>query len=274
MPITIFRNAGGGRLVRATVGGLERSHGWWNRVVAGDFTGDGRVDLVVGNLGLNARLRASEREPTTLLVKDFDRNGFEEQIVAAYNGGASYPIAMRDDLLQSLPSLRARYPSHKDYAGQKLTDVFSAADLDGAVRKEAYTFATSLARANPDGSFTLVPLAAEAQLAPAHGILADDVDGDGQTDVLLGGNFEGMKPEIGALVGSYGLVLRGEPARCRARDGACVPFEALRASASGFRVPGQTRDIVRLRTRGGSGALYLVARNGDRPLVFRPANRD
>ena len=46
--------------------------------------------------------------------------------------------------------------------------------------KKAYTFATSLVRNNGDGSFTLVPLPREAQLAPVYGILAGDVDGDGQ----------------------------------------------------------------------------------------------
>ena len=39
MPITIFRNAGRGRLERIQAKGLEKSHGWWNRIVAGDFTG-------------------------------------------------------------------------------------------------------------------------------------------------------------------------------------------------------------------------------------------
>ena len=37
--------------------------------------------------------------------------------------------------------------------------------------------------------------------------------------------------------------------------------------ASGFFVPGATRDIQRVRTRGGD--LYIVARNNDRPLFFR-----
>ena len=39
------------------------------------------------------------------------------------------------------------------------------------------------------------------------------------------------------------------------------------ARESGFFVPGQARDIQRLRTA--RGDLYIVARNNDRPLFFR-----
>src|SRR5204863_2228214 len=76
MPITIFHNAGNGRLVKLSVPGLEKSHGWWNRIIAGDFTGSGRVDFIVGNAGLNFRCHASAAEPVRMYVKDFDRNGF------------------------------------------------------------------------------------------------------------------------------------------------------------------------------------------------------
>ena len=92
MPITIFHNAGGGRLVRMQTPGLERSEGWWNRIVAGDFTGDGKVDFLVGNLGLNTRLQASDSQPVMMYVKDFDGNGFAEQIVTSYHDGKSYPL--------------------------------------------------------------------------------------------------------------------------------------------------------------------------------------
>ena len=261
MPITIFRNLGGGRLEKLAVRGLEKSDGWWNRIVAGDFDGDGRVDFVVGNLGLNGRMQASEREPVTMYVKDFDANGSVEQVISRFQNGVDSPLPLRDDLIRALPYLKARYLNYKDYARQSVRDIFSARELGDAVLRQAHTFATSMVRNNGDGSFTLVPLPSEAQLAPVYGILASDVDHDGHTDLLLAGNFDGFKPELGRMSSSAGLMLRG--------DGR-GSFAPLRAPESGFKVPGQARDIQRVRTS--DGALIVVARNNDRPLVFRTAS--
>jgi len=262
MPITIFHNAGGGKLVRLSTPGLEQSNGWWNRIVAGDFSGHGggRVDFIVGNLGLNTRLHGSATEPVTMYVKDFAGSGVAQQIVATYRGGVSRPLAMRDELLNALPYLKTRYLTYQDYARQAVTDIFSPADLAGAVEQRAYTFATALARNNGDGSFTLVPLPLAAQLAPVYGMLAADLDGNGTLDLLLAGNFDGVQPEIGRMSASYGLLLRG--------DGKGT-FTPVRTVESGFFVPGQARDIARVRTR--TGPRYVVTRNNDRPLVFRAA---
>ena len=258
MPIAIFRSAGGGKLEPLNVPGLEKSHGWWNRIVAGDFTGDGRTDFVVGNLGLNTRLRAAEDEPATMHVKDFDGNGFVDQILSVYDNGVSYPLLLRDDLIKALTFLKARYLNYEDYAEQTVTDIFAAEDLEDAVVKKAYTFATALVRNNGDGSFTLVPLALEAQIAPVYGILARDLDRDGKLDLLLAGNFDGVRPEIGRMSASHGLVLRGNG------DGTFVP---VRPAESGFVAPGQARDIRTIATS--RGELFVVTRNNDRPLVFR-----
>jgi len=84
------------------------------------------------------------------------------------------------------------------------------------------------------------------------------MDGDGKTDLLVAGNFDGVKPEIGRMSAGYGLLLRG--------DGK-GDFTSVGAGQSGFSVPGRARDIKRLRTR--AGDIYVVARNNDRPLVFR-----
>src|SRR5436305_2695322 len=106
MPITIFKNTRDGKLVRLNAPGLEKSNGWWNRVIAGDFTGHGRVDFIVGNLGLNGNLHASAAEPATMYVGDFAGTGYTQQIVAMFSDGKSYPVAMRDELLAVIPKLR------------------------------------------------------------------------------------------------------------------------------------------------------------------------
>src|SRR5207248_11555418 len=104
MPITIFKNMPGGKLVRLNARGLEKSNGWWNRIIAGDFTGHGRVDFIIGNLGLNGRLQTKDDEPVTMYVKDFAHSGFVQQIISYYNHGKRYPLALRNDLLRSLTS--------------------------------------------------------------------------------------------------------------------------------------------------------------------------
>jgi hypothetical protein len=260
MPITVYRKTASGEFARMDIPGVEMSHGWWNRVVAGDFTGDGLTDFVVGNLGLNTGLWATENEPTTMYVRDFDRNGVLEQIVSRYSNGISYPLALRDDLIRSIPFLKSRYPTYEAYAGQTVTDIFTPEQLADAGLKKAYTFATSLVRNNGDGSFTLVPLPPEAQIAPVYGILAGDFDEDEDQDLLLAGNFSNVKPEIGRMTASYGLFLCGDG------KGTFVPVPTRE---SGFRVPGQARDIQRVRTN--RGELYVVTRNNDRTLVFRSA---
>jgi hypothetical protein len=258
MPITIFRNNGHGRLEKMNAPGLEKSNGWWNRIIAGDFTGNGRVDFIIGNLGLNTRLQAKPTEPVTMYVKDFANNGSVQQIISYYNNGKAYPLPLRDDLIRSLPFLKARYPTYKDYAKATFADVFPQQDLANAVVKSAYTFATTLVKNNGDGSFTMVPLPLEAQIAPVYGMLAPDIDGDGKADLLMAGNFDGVKPEIGRMSAGYGLCLRG--------DGK-GHFAPVRELESGFFVPGQARDIKRVRTRRGN--IYIVSRNNDRPLIFR-----
>jgi hypothetical protein len=61
----------------------------------------------------------------------------------------------------------------------------------------------------------------------------------------------------------YGLFLHGD-----GKGG----FTPVRAPRSGFLVPGEARDIQRLRTP--RGELYVVTRNDDRPLAFRTTYRE
>jgi hypothetical protein len=226
--------------------------------VARDLDGDGRAELVVGNLGLNARLRATPERPVSLYVKDWARSGTLQQILVSSEQGKPYPFALRDDLIRAIPAMKAKYLNYKQYALQTVQDVFGD-ELADAIRLDARTFASSIVRADGNGGFTVAALPDEAQLAPLYGIGVDDVNGDGHADLLLAGNFDGFRPEIGRTSASEGVVLLG--------DGR-LGWTPVRPAASGFRVPGQTRDLARLRTA--AGPRWIVARNDAAPLVFRP----
>ncbi|MFB6230680.1 MAG: VCBS repeat-containing protein [Salinibacter sp.] len=261
MPISVFENTGGRleRMQPREQSGLAKSHGWWNRVVAADVGDDGDMDLVVGNLGRNTRLDASVEKPTSLYVNDFDRDGSSEPVLSMYRQGKNVPFVLRDPLVNQIPPLKQKFPSHEAYADTPISEVFSDAQLDDALTKRTYTFSTVYVENEGNGSFSVHELPFEAQLAPVYGISADDVNGDGHLDLLLAGNFHGAPPNLGRMDASYGTVLHGNGAG---------HFTAVPTRESGFLVTGQARDITTINTAN-RGRLLLVAKNDGPIQVFR-----
>ncbi len=260
MPVSVFLNRGDGRLANVTSeAGLEYSNGLWNSILARDLDGDGDVDLVAGNLGLNTKLRATAEEPMTLYASDFDRNGSVEQVLFYHSGGGPYPIALRGELVRQLNFLKKRYVTYADFVEQEVSDVFTEDQLAIAVARQVYTLESSAFLNDGNGRFSRTALPFAAQLAPVYGVLADDFDGDSITDLVATGNFFEVRPSIGRMDASYGVVLRG--------TGGGV-FEPIPSTLSGFRVDGQARDMLAV-TNSRLGPIIAVARNNDSLLLFR-----
>ena len=88
-------------------------------------------------------------------------------------------------------------------------------------------------------------------------LLALDADGDGALDLLMAGNRDALKPDLGRLAASAGAYLRGD-----GRGG----FATVAGGVSGFVVRGETRQLVRLG--GAGGDLVVAVRHGAAPVVF------
>jgi hypothetical protein len=260
MPVRVFRQEHGRFVDRTAEAGLSGTNGWWNHVSAVDLNGDGRQDLVLGNLGLNSYVRASPGEPARLYVHDFFGNGTLEQILTFYKRGVSYPLAGRDELVRMMPQLSSRYPSYASFGASRIEDILPASELRQASVLEAREFASAVALNRGDGRFDLRPLPMEAQLAPVYASLAEDFDGDGHTDLLVAGNFYGVTPVQGRYDASYGLLLRG--------DGT-GRFETVDLESSHLLIEGQVRHMALLRQADG-GRVIVVARNDDRLQILRP----
>ena len=259
MAVRVFRRENGKLVDRTVEAGLAGSNGWWNSVTPADVNGDGRLDLILGNLGLNAYIRASQAEPARLYVNDFFGNGTLEQILTFYKHRVSYPMAGRDDLVRLIPQLRSKYPSYASFGASRIEDILPATELARATVLEAREFATSVALNRGNGRFDFHPLPTEAQFAPVYAALADDFDRDGQVDLLLGGNFYGVTPVQGRYDASYGQLLRG--------DGT-GQFAPVDLEASGVVIEGQVRRMAFVRRANGE-RLIVVAKNGERLQVLR-----
>src|SRR5438046_2811697 len=75
MPVRVFHQENGKLVDRTKEAGFAGTNSWWNSVEAADLRGNGRQDLVLGNLGLNSYLRASVKQPARLYVNDFSHSG-------------------------------------------------------------------------------------------------------------------------------------------------------------------------------------------------------
>ncbi|MGB3849153.1 MAG: VCBS repeat-containing protein [Tunicatimonas sp.] len=260
MGVRVFSNQGGTFADATEEAGLAQTQGFWNCLEVVDLDGDGDLDFVAGNLGRNARLKASPEQPLTMHVNDFDGNGKAEQIVSMYQHDTLYPLTLRNDLVKQVPSLKKKYLRYDAYQGQTIDDLFTPKQLRSAVRWEVRTTESAAFINQGDSRFVMRPLPAEAQFSPVYSILADDFDEDGHVDLLLGGNFYRSKPEIGIYDASHGLLLKGNG------TGQFAVVEQ-----SGFFVRGEVRDMVPVRTQ--KGELVLVAKNNAPMQIFRRSSK-
>ena len=210
MPISILMSRDEKLVNETEKFGLENTSGWWNTLGIGDLNGDGFPDLVLGNLGLNSRLKATHEAPIKMYVKDFDRNGSLEQILTYHKNGEEYTVATRDELLKQIPMLKKDFVRHSDFAGKTVGEIFKNFKLKEADHFEAVNFQSMVLLNIAGNDFSMVPLPIEAQFAPIQAILVEDLDGDGKLDLLLGGNMTAVSPYFGAYQASTGWIFKGK----------------------------------------------------------------
>ncbi len=255
--IVVFKNERGRKLVKQEM--VPGSEGLWGCLKPADIDGDGDMDFVAGNFGLNSKIKASAEFPATLSVNDFDKNGTVEQIISCVTeDGNTYPMVLKGELQRATPAIKQKFIKYKDYANKTVEELYSDEQRTGMVIRQITTTESAFLINDGKGNFSLQALPYEAQFSPIRGIEVSDFDHDGKLDILLAGNFFDSLPEWGRFDSLYGLMLKG------IGQG---KFAVKRSKDTGFQTRGQVRKMSLVKVKGGN--FVVLAKNNDKAQVFQ-----
>jgi enediyne biosynthesis protein E4 len=246
----------GKKLVKSETG-LENLTGFWGALKVTDIDNDGDNDLILGNIGENFNLNASEDAPLKIWVKDFDNNGSIDKILTKTIDGKDSPVFLKRELTEQFPLLKKQILKHADYAQKSLPDLFPSNILDEALVKSVNFRKSIIAINDGKGKFTVVDLPNDAQISCINAITCYDVNKDGLKDIIVGGNYMGFIPQLGAIDASRGnlFINKGKG-----------NFKSVNSREAGFAIDGEVRQLSFINIQGKPNMIALI--NNDAPKVF------
>lgn len=232
--------------------------GWWQTVAVTDINGDGKNDLILGNIGENFYLRPDKGRPVKLWVNDFDQNNSRDRILTSTINGKDMPVFMKHEMEDQIPSLKKKNLKHRDYANKSMQELFSP-ELIRTCKIRQFNYGASVIAINTgDNRFTVQKLPTELQLSSVNAVHCTDLDEDGKQDIILGGNEYGFLPQFDRLDAGMGAVMLNKSGG---------RFKLLNRAESGVDVNGQVRDIKELKSARDRHILFL--RNDMYPVLFK-----
>ena len=260
MSIRILQNSGSGFRDITHESGLAEDVGWWNCIVAEDFDGDGDLDLVAGNLGLNYKYDASADKPFEVYAKDFDNSGTFDIVLGYYDSETLYPVRGRTCSSNQLPFIKQKFPTYNSFGEATLADVYGIESLETALNYRATNFASCYVENLGNGRFQLRPLANQAQISSVNSIITADIDHDGRLDLILGGNLYGSEAETPRNDASIGLFMKGDG------NGGFKPVPAIE---SGLYMEGDVKGTSLIQLGKQGERAIVAAKNSDRLQIIK-----
>ena len=251
MPIKVFKNDHGDFIDISKQLGLDDTTGWWFSLKEGDFDNDGDMDFIAGNLGLNYKYQASEDASFDIYYYDFDGNRTKDIVLSYFNDGEKFPVRGRECSSQQMPGIKKKFEDYNSYANANLEDIYTTDYLENALHYQVKSFA-SVYIENTEEGFKIHRLPVEAQISNINQILVEDFNQDGNLDALIAGNLYASEVETPRADAGIGLLLEGNGKG---------EFKAVKARESGFFVPGDVKDMVKLSTP--NGEYIVCAKNND-----------
>ncbi len=256
MPVKIFINQKG-KLVQQHSAQMDAASGWWQRILLADVDGDGKIDIVAGNYGLNSKFKPSAENPVKLYLSDLDKNGSVDPLLTYSINQKDYTFLGKGEIEKQVPLLKKKFLYYHDFAGKTVQELFGDS-LNTDKVLTVNSFSSGVFYNKGAGNFEFKAFPSSAQVAPLFALLADDVNTDGKKDVLAAGNFYGVLPYEGRYDADFGNVLINNGKR---------NWQSNSTVKNGFLLRGEVRDIKKIKTK--NGYIYAVARNNEGIEFFR-----
>ena len=255
MPICVYKN-NHGKFKKTTIEGTK---GWWFSIDGADFDKDGDLDLVAGNLGLNFRYKASKDKTFDVYADDFDKDGKWDIVLSYYQGGKQFPLRGRECFVRQNPGIALKFPSYEEFGEATVSDIYSNKALDASLHLQAETFASCYFEHDGKGNFIMHNFPNEAQLSSINGMIIDDVNKDGNLDILAAGNLFNIEVVTPRNDGSIGVYMVGD-----GKGG----FKTKPADETGFFAPNDVRSLAMVKLKN-SEKLALVGNNNGKLQIFK-----
>ena len=258
-PVRIFINNEGKLKETTQSSGLQEYSGWWNGLAGRDLDGDGDIDYVATNFGLNTKYHPSKKKPSRIYYGTFGESPIPRIVEAKVAEDCILPVRGKSCSQNAMPFVKEKFNTYHKFASATLTDIYTQTALQKSESFEVNYLKSVVFINDGKANFKAVPLPELSQIAPGFGVIATEVNGDGKADIYLVQNFYHPQRETGRMAGGMSVLLLG--------DGS-GSFNEVWPDRSGLTVPEDARGLASFDLNDDGWVDFAVGINDGKMKLF------